>query len=211
MKIKHDNITRRNELIALISGGSTDEKIFSEIKKLNEDDANAKKAWSEAIQSIVETMVKSEPSIGIADLITSNPALRPNIDSIYDADAFIASAKVFGLSVSKIPKQNVVSHSIYNVSKSKDLGIAVLVIKVPGAKGQATTIFQHSPLPADTSDKNKLKNSFVYVKGLEGDISLNLRKYANGQPQVQDFLSSTEGDQFINKWAGWISRGGKRK
>ena len=211
MKTKHDSVTRRNELITLISEGSTDEKIFIELKKLNEADANAKKAWSEAIQSIVETMVKSEPSIGIADLITSNPALRPSIDSIYDADAFIAGAKVFGLSVSKIPKQNVVSHSIYNVSKSKDLGIAVLVIKVPGAKGQATTIFQHSPLPADTSDKNKLKNSFVYVKGLEGDISLNLRKYANGQPQVQDFLSSTEGDQFVNKWAGWISRGGKRK
>ena len=211
MKTKLDSLTRRNELIALISEGSTDEKIFNEIKKLNEADANAKKAWSEAIQSIVETMAKSEPSIGVADLITSNPALRPNIDSIYDVDAFIAGAKVYGLSVSKISNEKVGRPGIPSIFKPKDLGMAIFVIKVPGAKGQATTIYQHSPFPADSSDKNKLKNSFVYVKGLEGDISLNLRKYANEKPDAQKFLSTTEGDQFINKWAGWISRGGKRK
>lgn len=211
MKTKHTSVTRRNELLSLISEGSTDEKIFIELKKLNETDANAKKAWSEAIQSIVETMAKSEPSIEIADLITANPALRPNIDFIYDVDAFIAGAKVYGLSVSKIPKQNVGLHSIYNVPKSKDLGKAILVLKVPKAKGQPTKIYQYSLLPADTSDMNKLKNSFLYVRGLEGDIGLNLRKFSSDQPEVQTFLSTVEGDEFINKWAGWISRGGKRR
>ena len=211
MKTIQSNATRRNELIALISEGSTDEKIFNELKKLNETDSNAKKAWNDAIQSIVETMDKNEPTIGITDLITANPALRPKIDSIYGVDDYMAGAKAYGLSVSKIPNEKVGKPGVPAILKTKDLGMATLLIKVPGAKGQATTIYQQSPLPADTSEKYKLKNSFVYVKGLEGDISLNLRKYANVQPRVQDFLSSTEGEQFISKWAGWISRGGKRK
>ena len=211
MKTIQSSATRRDELIALISGGSTDEEVFNEIKKLNEADANAKKAWNEAIQSIVEMMAKNEPSIRVADLITANPALKPKIESIYSADDFMAGAKIYGFSVTKISNEKVGIRGIPSILKPKNLGMEVLVLKVPRAKGQPTTIFQHSPLPGDTTDKNKLKNAFVYIKGLEGDISLNLRKYANGQPKVQDFLSSAEGDQFISKWAGWISRGGKRK
>ena len=211
MKTIQSGATRRNELLALISEGSTDEKIFTDLRKLNEVDANAKKARNDAIQSIVEAMSKNEPSIGIADLITANPDLRPNMESIYSADDVIAGAKAYGLSAFKISDEKVGRPGVPAILKTKDLGMAILVIKVPGAKGQATTIYQQSHLPADTSEKNKLKNAFVYIKGLEGDISLNLRRYANGQPQVKDFLSSTEGDQFINEWAGWISRGGKRK
>ena len=210
MKTTHPSAIRRNELLALISDGSTDEKVFNDLKMLNEVEANAKKAWSDVVRSIVDTMVKNEPSIGIADLITANVALRPNIDSIYDVDTYIAGAKVYGLSVSKIPNEKVGGGGIPGILNTKKLGIAILKIKVPGAKGQATTIYQHSPLPANTTDKNKLKNAFVYVKSLEGDINSNMIKLANEQLEVQKFLSSAEGDQFINKWAGWISRGGKR-
>lgn len=212
MKTIQSSATRRDELIALISGGSTDEEVFNEIKKLNEADANTKKAWTEAIQSIVEMMTKTEPPIGIADLITANPALKPKIESIYSADDCMAGTKAYGLSVSKISNEKLGIRGIPPILKTKDLGMAILVLKVPKAKGQPTTIFQHSPLPADTTDKNKLKKSFVYVKNMDGDIGLNLRKFAGANSgEVQDFLSSPDGDTFIAKWAGWISRGGKRK
>ena len=211
MKTIHTSALRRNELLALISEGSTNEKIFDELKKLNETDANAKKAWNDTIQSIVEMMDKNEPSIGITDLIAANPALRPNIESMYSADDFIVGAKTYSLSVSKLPSENVGKGRVPAILKTKDLGIAILVIKVPGAKGQPTSIYQKSPLPADTSDKNKLKNAFIYVKGLEGNINSNLMTFANEKPEVVKFLNTTEGEQFINKWAGWISRGGKRK
>lgn len=211
MKTRQASSTRRNELVALISEGSTDQEIFNELKKLNEADANAKKAWNDAIQLIIETMAKNEPSIGIADLIIANPNLRPDMESIYSADDFMAGAKTYSLSVSKIPSENVGKGRVPAILKTKDPGMAVLVLKVPGAKGQATTIFQHSPLPADTTDKNKLKNAFVYVKGLEGNINSNLIEFAKDEPEVEKFLKTTDGEQFINKWSGWISRGGKRK
>jgi hypothetical protein len=209
MKSQHANVTRRSELLALISDGSTDDTIFKELKELNDADASAKKAWSDSIQAIVEMMAKSEPSIEIADLINASPTLRPTIGAIYDIDAFMAGAKAYGLSTVKVTDRSVRSNITGDGSKPKDLGIAVLVIKVPKAKGQPTTIYQNTPLPADTSGVNKLKNSFVYVKGLEGSVAVNLRKLANAD--AREFLSTVEGDQFIDKWSGWISRGGKRR
>lgn len=212
MKTTHPSVIRRDELLALILEGSTDEKVFADLRKLNEADKSSKKAWSDSIQSIIEMMTRSEPTIGIVDLINASPSLRPVMEAVYDSDAFIAGAKAYRLSTVKTANGRVPTNNVGNSTKSKALGIAVLVIKVPGAKGQATTIYQHSPLPAETSDVNKFKNSFAYVKNMDGDIGVNLRKFVGANlGEVQNFLISPDGDMFIAKWAGWISRGGKRK
>ena len=201
---------RRDELIELIIRGSTDLEIYEEVKSLNLAQEALREERKIAIALIVKKMLEANPPISVKELIEADQSMLPNIESIYDVNAFKASASSFGLSI-KVDSNGKKSGTS-SATRGKDLSLPILVIKIPGAKGQPMKIFKNSELPPDTSATNPLKNSFVYVKGKGKDIGVSLRSFVPEESiEAKNFLATAEGDQFIAQWAGWISRGGKRK
>ena len=211
MKNKVNNEIRIDQLTALLKAGSIDEKGLNELKEIGVSIAVAKKARSDAIEQVIDAMTKIEPPLGLIDLINASPTLRPNINDLYDADTILASVKAKGYLFKRVSNAGSLSSAVSAALKAKELGMLVLVLKVPKAKGSPTKVYQNSPLPLDTSQSNKLKNSFLHVKTMPGDIVANLKSFVIDSPEVQNFLKSSDGEQFMSRWAGWISRGGKRK
>lgn len=201
---------RRDELIERIAKGSTDPEIYEEVKNLNLAQEALRNERKLAITLIVKKMHEAKPPISVKELIQVDQSMLPNIESIYDVNAFKASANSFGLSVSV--NSNGKRRGTSAAARGKDLGPPILVIKVPRAKGQPMTIFKNSDLPPDTSVAKPLKSSFLHVRGKGKDIGASLRSFVpEGSLEAKQFLATDDGDKFIAQWAGWISRGGKRK
>ena len=201
---------RRDELIELIMRGSTDPEIYEEVKGLNLAQEALRDERKLAISLIVKKMLEAKPPISVKELIEADQSLLPKIEAIYDINAFKTSASSFGLSIKADTNGKKIGTS--SATRGKDLGLPILIIKVPGAKGQPMKIFKNSKLPLDTSAANPLKNSFFHVKGKGKDIGASLRSFLpEDSVEAKHFLATADGDQFIAKWAGWISRGGKRK
>lgn len=206
--MQHQEPARRDELIELIRNGSTDPRIYEEVKKFNEAQVALRKERKLAVASIVEKMLEAKPPISIKELVDEDPSMLPSIEAIYDINAFKAGANSFGVTFRANGRKSGAS----SAARGRDLGPPILVIKVPGAKGQPMTIFKNSDLPPDTSSANPLKNSFLHVKGKGKDIAASLRSFVpEGSTEAKQFLATEEGNKFIARWAGWISRDGKRK
>ena len=190
--------------------GSTDPEINEEIKSLNLAQEALREERKLAIAAIVKKMLEAKPPISVKELTEADKSILPKIESLYDVNDFKAAAGSFGLSIKS--DSNGKKSGTSSVTGRKDLDLPILVIKVPGAKGQPMKIFKNSELPPDTSPANPLKNSFRHVKEKGKDIGASLRSFVpEASIEAKQFLATTEGDKFIAQWAGWISRGGKRK
>lgn len=90
---------------------------------------------------------------------------------------------------------------------AKDYGLKLIKIKVAGKKGKGTTVAKDTPFPAATL---AFGANFAHVKAMTGDIAANLKSFAIKSPEAEEFLNTEDGHAFITKWAGYISRSGKK-
>lgn len=191
-----DAQSRKSEIIALLSGGSTDAKLFEELKNLNTADADAKKHRQTLVAQIVKEMAKE--GITIVELVKVGGALLPDINHLYDANTIRASA---GTAI-KAPRKSGGGKAEVVAPRDRAVFYVQATKGDPLARGPGLSILK-GELPTKFGPK------LAWLKAQPGDLKANLMNTAVKNDEMKNYLASSVGKKFLDDVVAFIAQEGK--
>lgn len=183
--------SRKQEIIALFSQGTVDDKLFAELKQLNEAEKQAKVEREGDIAGLATSI--GELQLSFAELMALKYENRPLFQSVDIMDY----ARGQGWAM---PGQGKPATSKKEAGAPKKMKDGTLfVIQPPNTKGLATSIVKGDKFPQIFGAK------FMWLAQQPGDLHENLLARAVQTPEVQQYLASEAGKAETKRWVDYIA------
>lgn len=184
----------KEDILKLLSDGSTDENLFAQLKALNVAAEKAKQARKTAVVKLVENIESHE--ITLSELVEANAFTKE--DLLSEAKAYFPQ---FGKAAKSSSSSTTKTNKVDRIAKAT--GEALIKIVVPNAKGPRTSIRKDSEKPTIFGA------GFQHLKSMSGNLKENFLSFAV-YPEALAWMKDAVQEEWLNSWVGYVSRGGKK-
>lgn len=186
--------SRKQEIIALFSQGTVDDKLFAELKQLNEAEKQAKVEREGEVAGLANSI--GEIQLTFAELMS----LQFNNKPLFASTEIMDYARGQGWKFAGAVASDSGEQKTRKTRTPKE-GLLLIEIQPPGAKGGAARILKGDKLPAQG-----IGAKMLWLAQQPGDLAENLMAKSVKSQEVQDYLASDEGKAEFKQWLDFIAK-----